>query len=73
MHSVVLFDGECNLCSGSVRFILQRDGLSRYRQLCSHRRWEVLLEIYGCVAGLQEFAGTMEVTLCLYHRTGTLA
>ncbi|MEH6944306.1 thiol-disulfide oxidoreductase DCC family protein [Bacillus sp. JJ722] len=25
MHSIVLFDGECNLCNNSVQFILKRD------------------------------------------------
>lgn len=28
---VVLFDGECNLCNGSVRFIIDRDPHDRYK------------------------------------------
>lgn len=36
-HPVVLFDGVCNLCSGSVQFILKRDpqGLFRFASLQS--------------------------------------
>lgn len=30
-HDVVLFDGICNLCNGSVRFILKRDRAARFR------------------------------------------
>jgi predicted DCC family thiol-disulfide oxidoreductase YuxK len=30
-HAIVLFDGECNLCSGSVRFVLARDRGDRFR------------------------------------------
>jgi len=29
--SLVLFDGECNLCNGSVQFILRRDPHARFR------------------------------------------
>ncbi len=29
--AVVLFDGFCNLCSGSVQFIIKRDPASRFR------------------------------------------
>lgn len=29
-ESVVLFDGYCNLCSGSVRFIMKRDPRKRF-------------------------------------------
>lgn len=28
---VVLFDGECNLCNGSIRFIINRDPRGRYK------------------------------------------
>lgn len=28
---IVLFDGICNLCTGSVKFIINRDPLSRFR------------------------------------------
>lgn len=36
-HSVVLFDGVCNLCSGAVRFIAERDpeGIFRFASLQS--------------------------------------
>jgi predicted DCC family thiol-disulfide oxidoreductase YuxK len=30
-YSVILFDGVCNVCSGSVRFILPRDRRARFR------------------------------------------
>ncbi|HJR40465.1 MAG TPA: thiol-disulfide oxidoreductase DCC family protein [Gemmatimonadaceae bacterium] len=30
-HDIVLFDGVCNLCTGSVLFILRRDPEGRYR------------------------------------------
>jgi predicted DCC family thiol-disulfide oxidoreductase YuxK len=28
---IVLFDGECNLCSGTVQFVLRRDRRARFR------------------------------------------
>jgi predicted DCC family thiol-disulfide oxidoreductase YuxK len=31
VHPIVLFDGVCNLCSGSVQFILRRDPGARFR------------------------------------------
>ena len=31
MFSVVLFDGECNLCNGAVQFTLKRDRGKRFR------------------------------------------
>ncbi len=30
-HSIVLFDGVCNLCNGSVQFIIRHDKAGRYR------------------------------------------
>jgi predicted DCC family thiol-disulfide oxidoreductase YuxK len=30
-HPIVLFDGVCNLCNGSVQFILKRDSQVRFR------------------------------------------
>jgi predicted DCC family thiol-disulfide oxidoreductase YuxK len=30
-HPIVLFDGVCNLCSGSVQFIIRRDPAGRFR------------------------------------------
>ena len=30
-HPIVLFDGVCNLCSGSVQFLLKRDPEGRFR------------------------------------------
>jgi len=30
-HPIVLFDGVCNLCNGSVQFILKRDPQGRFR------------------------------------------
>ncbi len=30
-HPIVLFDGVCNLCSGSVQFILRRDPAGAFR------------------------------------------
>ena len=31
MSAIVLFDGECNFCNGSVRFILERDPGGRFQ------------------------------------------
>lgn len=30
-HPIVLFDGVCNLCNGSVQFILRRDPAGKFR------------------------------------------
>lgn len=30
-HPVLLFDGVCNLCAGSVRFVVERDPAGRFR------------------------------------------
>ncbi len=30
-HYYVLFDGECNLCNGTVQFIIRRDRRNRFR------------------------------------------
>jgi predicted DCC family thiol-disulfide oxidoreductase YuxK len=30
-HPILLFDGVCNLCHGSVRFLLERDRAARFR------------------------------------------
>lgn len=30
-HPVILFDGVCNLCTGGVRFVLERDKRKRFR------------------------------------------
>lgn len=30
-HPILLFDGVCNLCNGSVQFILKRDPQARFR------------------------------------------
>ena len=30
-HAIVLFDGVCNLCNGSVLFIIDRDGSAYFR------------------------------------------
>lgn len=30
-HPVVLFDGVCNLCNGSVQFVIKRDPRARFR------------------------------------------
>ena len=29
-HSIILFDGVCNLCNGAVRFIIKRDNKNRF-------------------------------------------
>ncbi len=31
MQTVILFDGECNLCNGTVRFVITRDRDRRFR------------------------------------------
>ena len=30
-HPVILFDGVCNLCTGSVQFVIERDSRKRFR------------------------------------------
>jgi len=44
-HPVVLFDGVCNLCTNSVRFLIERDGgLFRFAPLQSDVADELLAE-----------------------------
>jgi predicted DCC family thiol-disulfide oxidoreductase YuxK len=45
-HPIVLFDGICNLCSGSVQFILRRDptGTFRFASLQSDLAQRLLTE-----------------------------
>lgn len=45
-HPIVLFDGVCNLCSGSVQFILKRDqeGKFRFASLQSEAGRKLMLE-----------------------------
>jgi predicted DCC family thiol-disulfide oxidoreductase YuxK len=45
-HPIVLFDGVCNLCSGSVQFILRRDpaGTFRFASLQSDLAQRLLTE-----------------------------
>ncbi|NJM24514.1 MAG: thiol-disulfide oxidoreductase DCC family protein [Bacteroidia bacterium] len=31
LHNIVLFDGVCNLCNGSVQFIIRHDPLAKFR------------------------------------------
>ena len=30
-HPIIIFDGECNLCTGSVQFIVRHDPAARFR------------------------------------------
>ncbi len=30
-HSIVFFDGVCNLCTGSVKFVIKRDSKDKFR------------------------------------------
>lgn len=45
-HPVILFDGVCNLCNASVRFVVKRDKSEKYRfaSLQSDHAKELLLE-----------------------------
>ena len=45
--SIILFDGVCNFCSGTVRFILTRDKKRRFRfaPLQSHKATELLKQL----------------------------
>ncbi|MCB0653562.1 MAG: thiol-disulfide oxidoreductase DCC family protein [Saprospiraceae bacterium] len=47
-HPIILFDGVCNLCNGSVQFVLNRDraGYFKYASLQSESGQE-LLKKYG--------------------------
>jgi predicted DCC family thiol-disulfide oxidoreductase YuxK len=50
---IMLYDGVCNLCNSSVRFVLKRDkaGIFRFAALQSAKACE-LLEPYGTKVGL---------------------
>ena len=52
---IVLFDGVCNLCNGSVRFIIKRDpdGVFKYAPLQSEAAKEILRE-FGLPSGKLE-------------------
>ena len=54
-YPVVLFDGVCNLCSGSVRFIIQRDPrrLFRFASLQSAATQSLLANFPAAPAGMQ--------------------
>jgi predicted DCC family thiol-disulfide oxidoreductase YuxK len=56
MGAVVLFDGVCNLCSGSVKFILKRDrdGYFSFASLQSVTGQQ-LLKKYGLPSDLNSF------------------
>lgn len=56
-HPVVLFDGVCNLCAGSVRFVIERDpeGVFRFAPLQSAVGERLLAE-----AGLDEDHDTLD-------------
>ena len=47
-HPIILFDGLCHLCDGSVQFVIRQDrqGIFRFAPLQS-RAGEVLLEKFG--------------------------
>ncbi len=42
-HPIILFDGVCNLCSGSVKFVIERDpeGIFRFAPLQSEAGREI--------------------------------
>lgn len=47
-HPVVLFDGVCNLCHGTVRFIVERDSAKRFRfATLQSETARTLLPVYG--------------------------
>ena len=55
MAAIVLFDGACDLCNGTVRFILRRDAPGRF-QFASQQSapGQALLEQHGFAAPVPE-------------------
>ncbi|MFQ6021841.1 MAG: thiol-disulfide oxidoreductase DCC family protein [Acidiferrobacterales bacterium] len=53
-HAIVLFDGVCNLCHASVRFIIDRDSEQRFRfgSLQSHSGRRLLQQLGSCATEL---------------------
>jgi predicted DCC family thiol-disulfide oxidoreductase YuxK len=45
-HSIILFDGVCNLCNGAVQFVIKRDNRNQFlfASLQSHEGIEILSE-----------------------------
>lgn len=72
-HPVVIFDGECNLCNGSVRFLFRRDpkGSLRFANLQS-KTGKALLEKFSLP--LEEFDSLVlvEGDTAFTHSTGAL-
>ena len=56
MHGIVLFDGECNFCDGSVQFIIKRDaaGYFKFASLQSPVG-QALLKQYNIPTNLDSF------------------
>lgn len=78
-HHIVLFDGECNLCSGWVKFLIQRDPQGQF-SFCAvqSRTGKMLLQYCGlptdsietmvfihCGKPFVRSAGCLEVLKCL--------
>ncbi|HVZ55398.1 MAG TPA: thiol-disulfide oxidoreductase DCC family protein [Chitinophagaceae bacterium] len=47
-HPVILFDGDCNLCSGSVQFMIRRDAQRKFRFASLQSRFgQAFLQQFG--------------------------
>lgn len=57
-HSIVLFDGVCNLCNGAVKFIIKRDsrGLFRFAPIQSELGEQLLTPYSPVFSGNDSFA-----------------
>ncbi|WCN38770.1 thiol-disulfide oxidoreductase DCC family protein [Aneurinibacillus uraniidurans] len=72
-HPVILFDGVCNLCEGSVRFIIQRDpgAVFRFAALQS-KAGTRLLQAYHSDAAMPDSVVVIESGKVYTHSTAAL-
>jgi predicted DCC family thiol-disulfide oxidoreductase YuxK len=63
-YPVILFDGVCNLCSGAVRFIVERDpeGIFRFASLQSQAGRQLLRDY-----GVEPHAGDPDTVILIDH------
>lgn len=72
-HPIILFDGVCNLCEGSVRFIIQRDpdAVFRFAALQS-KAGTRLLQAYHLDAAMLDSVVVIESGKLYTHSTAAL-
>ena len=72
-YPIILFDGECNLCNGSVRFLYPRDsqGKLRFANLQSETGQALLTKFSVPTGGFDSFV-LVEGESAYTHSTGAL-